>query len=133
QEIRNENAPAHTDWQLLIWESAGELFASRAEDCREVDLDANVVPVPHAPDHLSGIVTLRGDVVTVLNLNRMLGRPGPATRSAAPVIVRFRVAGNDVVIIGDSIRDIIHVPQKSVQPVPLQFSELERKHISAVA
>src|SRR5699024_3144209 len=67
--------------------SAGEEVAIPAEAIREVLRPGAVTRVPHAPPSLLGLMNLRGVVVPVVSLARLLGREGVASTSAARVVV----------------------------------------------
>ena len=78
--------------------------------------------LPHAPDHVLGLVNLRGAVLPVLDLSRRLGltaesAAGPGASGRAVVIVAMlgeRVFG----LVVDAVSDILSVPEAAVRPVP---------------
>lgn len=40
---------------------------------REINRQLDLTPVPHAPEYISGLINLRGQIVTVIDLKRRLG------------------------------------------------------------
>ncbi|MCR0981492.1 chemotaxis protein CheW [Roseomonas populi] len=66
---------------------AGEAYALPAPAVREVLRPVPLTRVPHAPPGLLGLASLRGAVLPVLSLARLLGRDEPAPSPAARVVV----------------------------------------------
>ncbi len=68
-------------------------FALPALSIREVvNLPERITVVPLAPPYLEGMFTLRGSVIPVVNLGRLPGPPGRATRSPSSTIWTCRSA-----------------------------------------
>ena len=54
---------------------------------KEVLKDTNITKVPGTPDFIAGIMNLRGDYITVVNLKRFLGLPNDVSYDKNPVII----------------------------------------------
>lgn len=68
----------------------------------------NPTLVPCTPDHVAGLMNLRGEILTVIDLRRFLGLPASArTRGDKVIVVRERelYAG----VLADELHDIIEV------------------------
>ncbi len=59
--------------QLTTFLLGKELFGVDALSVQEILLYQPVSPVPLAPDYIMGLINLRGQIVTVLDLRRRLG------------------------------------------------------------
>lgn len=75
--------------KLSTFRIGDDLFGVDVTEVQEVTRAAETTPVPLAPDAVSGLLNLRGQVVTVVDLRRRLGYP-PRTGDAAPVNVVIR-------------------------------------------
>lgn len=64
-----------------------EVFALPVAGLREVIRRPDLTPVPRAPGSLAGLASLRGEVIPVLDLRRLLRRPCRQTSEAARVVV----------------------------------------------
>ena len=83
----------------------GELFGVDALQVQEVSRYLELTPVPLAPDAVGGVMNLRGEVVTALDLRRLLGRPDrPATEK--PMNVVLRGEGGSVSLLVDGIESV---------------------------
>ncbi len=118
---------------ILVWEIAGELFGCQTEQSREVDNEVRVVPVPHSPDHIAGIKTVRGEVMIVLRLPVLLGRADADRAALSGSIVRLRSSTGYIGILADRVVDIAAVPASEIEPTPGHYSEAERVHLSGLA
>lgn len=73
--------------------------------------------LPHSPDHVLGVINLRGSVIPVVDVAVRLGLDSaePTERSAIIVIDQGATLFGLLV---DSVSDMISVPQNVLQPVP---------------
>ena len=53
----------------------GQSFGLPLDQVREIAAVQRVLPVPFAPPHILGLINLRGQVVTLLDMAAILGRP----------------------------------------------------------
>jgi purine-binding chemotaxis protein CheW len=71
-----------------VFALAGERFAADIRDTREVVVLADRTTVPRAPAYVLGVANLRGSVVPVVDLGRVLGLPArPADASLRTVVL----------------------------------------------
>jgi purine-binding chemotaxis protein CheW len=74
----------------------------------------NMTPVPLAPAAVSGLINLRGVIVTALDLRQRLGLP-PRPAGARPINVVVSVDDQPVSLLVDGIGDVVtttHPPDK---------------------
>ena len=76
-----------------------------------------MTPIPQAPDDIAGLINLRGQIVTAIDLRRRLGMPClEPERESMNVIVR----GDEgpISLLVDDIGDVVEVPADSLEPRP---------------
>ena len=73
--------------------------------------------VPLAPDGVSGLMSLRGQIVPVVSLRRRLGLPG-APQEAEQFVVLIRTDDGPVSLIVDHVGDVLEVDDTLFEPVP---------------
>jgi purine-binding chemotaxis protein CheW len=79
--------------------------------------------VPLAPPVVGGLLNLRGQIVTALDLRRRLGLPDrPAGQSPMNVVVR--TADGVVSLLVDQIGDVVDVEADTFEPVPDTVTEV---------
>lgn len=61
--------------QVLIFILNGEKYAINLFDVKEVVEASKITSVPHSPMHVRGIINLRGEVTTIINISNLLRIP----------------------------------------------------------
>jgi purine-binding chemotaxis protein CheW len=61
--------------QVLIFKLSDELFALRTERVQSINETMKVTRVPGAPEYIKGLVNLRGNVLSLLDINLLLNVP----------------------------------------------------------
>jgi purine-binding chemotaxis protein CheW len=132
--MKNDKAAIMGERQILTWKIGERLFGMDIGHCREVDKDKMIVAVPHSRKEIAGIVNLRGDVVTVIDLRVLLG--GTVLRedeSGKSVIIRLKCRTQHVALKADSIYDVLSVTEDLFEGTPAHLSEIEARYIQSVA
>jgi purine-binding chemotaxis protein CheW len=107
----------------------GELFGVDALQVQEVSRYLELTPVPLAPAAVGGVMNLRGEVVTALDLRRLLGRPDrPATEK--PMNVVLRGEGGSVSLLVDDIESVEDVEDSAFEPIPDTVTGAAREFLS---
>ncbi len=107
----------------------GELFGVDALLVQEVSRYLELTPVPLAPAAVGGVMNLRGEVVTALDLRRLLGRPDrPA--DAKPMNVVLRNEGGSVSLLVDDIESVEDVEDSAFEPIPDTVTGAAREFLS---
>lgn len=84
---------------------------------QEVLNPQKIARTPHAPPETAGLLNLRGQIVTAVNLRKRLGLPPlAADRASMNVVVRHR--GESFSLLVDEVGDVINVPSGSTGTVP---------------
>ena len=80
-----------------------------------------MTPVPRAPGHIAGLINLRGQIVTAVDLRRRLGMPDYQGEEA-PMNLIVRTSDGPVSLLVDRIGDVLEVPSDSLEPAPETLS-----------
>lgn len=79
--------PESMEWTGLAFKMGGENYLAARTDVREVLDPPAVTRVPGAKPWLMGIANVRGDLLPIIDLNRLLGGKGGVRTDASRVIV----------------------------------------------
>ncbi|WP_369140123.1 chemotaxis protein CheW [Modestobacter versicolor] len=103
--------------QLATFWLDGDLFGVEVEHVQEVLRSQSITRVPLAPSAVAGLINLRGQVVTAIELRERLGRtPRPEGQEAVVIVVRLH--GEAVSLLVDSIADVVDVDLRDFEGPP---------------
>jgi purine-binding chemotaxis protein CheW len=93
------------------------LFGVELRSVQEVIRSLDMTQVPLAPKVVSGLINLRGQIVTAVDLRRQLElKPRPAGMLAMNVVVRSD--DGPVSLLVDEIGDVVEVEETTFEPPP---------------
>lgn len=102
--------------QLLTFELAASPYAIPVERVREIVRIRPITPVPRVPEHVRGVISLRGEIVEVIDLRRRLNlEPAEPVRSTRIIVANGedgRVAG----IMVDAVREVARISEDAIRP-----------------
>ena len=103
--------------QLATFKLDGDLYGVEVEHVQEVLRSQSITRVPLAPPAVAGLINLRGQVVTAIELRERLGRPArPAGTEAVFIVVLLH--GDAVSLLVDSIADVVDVDLRDFEAPP---------------
>lgn len=98
---------------------------------REINRLTDCTPVPQAPSYVAGVVNLRGEVVTVVDLRAVLGVPPPDHKQERRnVVVQWR--GENVGLLVDRIADVVTSSTDQLAPPPANLGAAQRRFYRGV-
>lgn len=112
-----ENMAPATSGQLATFRLDGDLYGVEVEHVQEVLRSQQLTRVPLAPSAVAGLINLRGQVVTAIELRERLGRP-PRPEGTDAVVIVVRLHGEAVSLLVDSIADVVDVDAKDFEAPP---------------
>jgi purine-binding chemotaxis protein CheW len=87
--------------------------------------------VPLAPPAIAGLINLRGQVLTAIELREQLGM-APRTAGVEPMVIVIRVSGDPVAILVDSIGAVVDVEDDQFETPPDTLTGIARELILGV-
>jgi purine-binding chemotaxis protein CheW len=98
---------------------------------QEINRQSEITKVPHAPDYVRGVINLRGDVATVVDLRTILGLPRTeSSRQTRNLIVHHR--GESIGLLVDRISDILTLRADEIDPPPTNVDGVGGRLMSGV-
>ena len=99
-------------------ETYGVPITSLHEIVRVPDITA----VPDAPEHMEGVINLRGKIVSVIDLRKRFGEKKISSSKRNRILVveqNGRLAG----LIVDAASEVLKIPASDIEPSPAVFQE----------
>lgn len=106
-------------------------FGVDVQRVQEVLRYQEMTPVPLAPPEIRGLINLRGQIITAVDLRRRLGIPDREDERL-PMNVIVRTPEGPVSILVDLIGDVIDVSDDTYEPTPDMLSPTCREMIDGV-
>jgi purine-binding chemotaxis protein CheW len=107
---------AHSS-QFCTFYLDGLLFGVELKGVQEVIRSLEMTRVPLAPRVVSGLVNLRGQIVTAVDLRRQLElQPGPPERRPMNVVVRSEDGAVSLLV--DQVGDVVEVEESTFEQPP---------------
>lgn len=103
--------------QYCTFSLDGLFFGVPVQQVQEVIRYQALTRVPLAAAEVSGLINLRGQIVTAIDLRRRLGLP-PRPAGQRPMNVVVRSEEGAVSLLVDEIGDVQEVQQESFEPPP---------------
>jgi purine-binding chemotaxis protein CheW len=113
-----EDVEAAVREEYLTFLLGPEEYAVAIERVREVVKAPPITEVPRAPAHVLGVVTVRGEVVAVLDPRRRLGLPGAAPLAGAGRIVIVDGGDGACALLVDAVASVVRLPAGALEPCP---------------
>jgi purine-binding chemotaxis protein CheW len=134
--------------QLLTFKTQGRWYACDLLWVREILRQPVITPVDRAPLTVRGLIHLRGQILTALDLDQRLGLQPQANQPASRCVVfkstvelarlalppaEAEMAGTDLLgIIVDEVGDILTRPDNVLPPPPELMSGMDHACVSGV-
>jgi purine-binding chemotaxis protein CheW len=126
-----------------------QLFGIDIRFVREINKQLELSPVPHGPDYICGLINLRGQIVTVLDLKRRLGFTDThITNDTHNLIIKTdqELAANPdrdallqdfsipdkVGLLVDQIGDIVTVTDDTIAQPPANVGKVDGQYLTGV-
>jgi len=111
-----EEREPRTDLEVIVFIVGGERYAAEVRCVREVCPVRDLVPLPCTPPFVAGIVNVRGEVVTMIDLNVFFELPekGPAEITEALVV---QAGDMTFGILADRVSGMRSIPLAGIQPL----------------
>ncbi|MDJ0786077.1 MAG: chemotaxis protein CheW [Myxococcota bacterium] len=98
-------------------------YAIAVDGVREIVRMRPVTPVPRVPPEVSGVISLRGEIVQVVDLRRRLGMPEVEPSRSTRIIVLHGDVGEVSGVQVDGVTEVLRVVESDLRPPPSGESE----------
>ena len=121
--------------QFLTFVMEGEEYGIDILNVQEIRGWGNVAPIPNAPDHVSGVINLRGAIVPVIDL-RVMFSLGDARFDENTVVIVLKVENDRVNrimgIVVDAVSDVFSLAEDDKRPPPNVNQSVSQKYINGL-
>ena len=126
-----ESAVAAVDVEFVTFYVDNILIGVDIHHVEEINRRVEVTTVPHAPEYVRGVINLRGEVVTVIDLRTILGLPpGEITKQIRTVVAHSQ--DEQIGLLVDRIADVVKTRTDQIDPPPANMAGIEGRFFTGV-
>lgn len=111
--------------RMVTFTLDGHLYGVDVAAVQEVLRGQTRTRIPLSPVTLAGLINLRGQVLSAIDLRALLDLPGRAD-DTEPMLVVIRVAGEPVALMVDTIGSVVDVDADQFEPPPDTLTGVSR-------
>ena len=105
--------------QLVTFKLGNEEFGIEIMKVQEIIRIPPITRVPQAPSHIDGVINLRGNVISVVNLRSRFGLPdGGEEDDEISRIIVLKENKYEFGIRVDSVHEVLHLQDMDLEPPP---------------
>jgi purine-binding chemotaxis protein CheW len=101
--------------EFLTFRLAGTPYAVPVERVREIVRMRPLTPVPRVPASLVGVISLRGEIVEVIDVRPRLGMPSAEITRATRIVVLHGDDGRTSGLLVDGVSDVLRVTEEALR------------------
>ena len=131
--------------QFATFQVGDHLFGLDILGVREIIRVFNITPVPRSETHIRGLINLRGQIVTILDLAVRLGHAATPVKDASHIVIlkhganavqsngRNQGGTHDLMgLLVDAIGDVVEADAALAEAPPANLSVAEERFLSGV-
>ena len=103
--------------QLVVFRIGDEEFGVEINQVREIVKLVSITRMPKAPMFIEGVVNLRGQIITVIDLAKRLDLPSQGRTENSRIMV-VEVGGNVVGMIVDAVSEVLRLSGEDIEDTP---------------
>lgn len=109
-----------------------ERYGIEVTKTREIIARYEIVPLPKTPEFIEGIISLRGDIIPVVDLRKRFELPSRERDEDTRIIV-IEMRDFSVGIQVDRVYEVLKLPEDAIEPPPPMVSGLKADYLEGVA
>jgi purine-binding chemotaxis protein CheW len=104
--------------QVVVFEIGHEEYAAPIEQVREVLKTPNITLVPNGQAFVVGVMNLRGQIVPVIDLEKLFSLPETGETAAQHIVVSEDSTHTLFGVQVDHVLEVLRVPANTIKPTP---------------
>ncbi|BAF69717.1 purine-binding chemotaxis protein CheW [Nitratiruptor sp. SB155-2] len=108
-----------------------ELIGINIKNVTKITKKLDISPVPKTPEYIIGVMNLRGNIVPVVNLKKMLDLPKSDTIDQEYILIIDTEIGNIGLMI-DKVVGAITIENEEILPAPINSIGIDTKYVIGV-
>lgn len=119
------------DIELALFQIGDMLCGLDTRHVQEINHNFEITPVHRAPDYVRGVINLRGEIVTVIDLHRKFNMP-PSEAHDDIQVVFVRYEEECIALLVDNIFDVVSAHHLDISAPPSNVDGISGAFINGV-
>lgn len=115
--------------KFAVFKIGEEIFGIEINKVVEILNTQKVYSLPELPDFLSGVITVRGEVLPLLDLRKRFGIKSTDTKE---LIIIVRSDNEKIGLLVDEMKEILSLNAQDITPPPTIFKGLQKKYLTGL-
>ena len=117
--------------ELISFSIASQEYCVDVMSVREIRGWTQATTLPASPEHVRGVINLRGTVLPIVDLSARLGL-GTTASSARNVIIVVDIGEKQVGLLVDAVSEIFTIDPRTMQPAPDVGSDAVKRMVKGI-
>jgi purine-binding chemotaxis protein CheW len=113
----DSHAGENEEIQVVEFLLGNDTYAVNLFDVREIVEASKITPLPHAPSHIRGIIDLRGEITTIIDLRTLIGatkKAGSDSEDLRFIVLDESVTNGKTGVVVDEVASVLTVPLSDI-------------------
>jgi purine-binding chemotaxis protein CheW len=121
----------HPIIQLIVFVAGNEEFGVPIDAVREIIKVGTITPIPDTADFIKGIINVRGEIVTTIDVKSRFSLPAKKNTTAKHMVVSKQ--GDSLYgLLVDEVIEVLRIQQNDLKPPPSLINQIHKKYVSGV-
>lgn len=117
--------------EYLCFRVSAEIYGINIMDIKEIIKPREVTEVPRAPSFVSGVISLRGVIIPIIDMLERLGLPcEKITGRERVIVVKHGESFSGLLV--DEIIQVVHISKDCLEPAPAVLEGIDRDFVSGI-
>lgn len=114
---------------MVIFNLQGQRYAMKTEQVEEICKLIDITPVPNAPSYIKGLINLRGNVISLMELSKLLQLQLQEGQKYQNIIIAKTDSEMIGLLVGE-IYEVMNIEQDQIEKI--QAKEKEQRGIKGI-
>ncbi len=106
-------------------------YALPIASVREIVRPPEITAVPQSPEHVAGVMNLRGRILSVIDLRKRFGQPVESTSKNRVLVLSLD--GKFIGLLVDAASEVLKIAPEAVEPSPKLFGDNNERYVTGIA
>jgi purine-binding chemotaxis protein CheW len=117
--------------EYLCFRVSDEIYGVNIMDIKEITKTRIVTEVPRAPTFVSGIISLRGTIIPIIDMRFRLGLPREiVTGKERIVVIKHDQSFSGLLV--DEVIQVVRINKENMEPAPSVLEGIDRDFVSGI-